>query len=278
MVSTITDGFNYFGNATGGNISLFGQNWIISIIILFLTLIILTREYEKWKGLALPVSLAWWVGGIKPNMVILLATGVIFVIDALSIQVINDFMGISKEIEKAKGKVWTRVKQSAYDQKLINANKKRILEDIRENDFKQESWKNNFARDAKMHAITEAMRKRELNKFEPSLLEKAREKAAMEKALHEAGYYNLTNKRRPEKKQQTAQEKAKYEYEYLKAVEGLKVPEIRGEHGARRAQGFWNMKDKLLEEVDITNPTPGKTKRYKRYLKEMEENIKNMSK
>ena len=45
--------------------NVFGWGAVIGIAIVFLSLLIITREPKQWSGLAFPVTFAWYLAGIR---------------------------------------------------------------------------------------------------------------------------------------------------------------------------------------------------------------------
>lgn len=94
-------GFSLFGTLFG-DIFVFNISWIISILLTFITLTLISTNVKEWKTLSLPVILGWYVVGIRPFLGILVISGIFFVIDNLSIDVIGDVLTVSKD-KKRKG-------------------------------------------------------------------------------------------------------------------------------------------------------------------------------
>ena len=77
-----------------------GTYWVIPLILVFITLLIITRDFEKWKILAFPVCVMWTVAGVPISPIILVITAIVCAIEALSIQVIgNKIMAFRKKIK-----------------------------------------------------------------------------------------------------------------------------------------------------------------------------------
>jgi len=74
---------------------IFNVTWLISLAITFLSLLILTRDANKWKILAFPVMLMWHIAGVPPNFLIYLVSAIVFAIEAMSLQTIGQIMQIA---------------------------------------------------------------------------------------------------------------------------------------------------------------------------------------
>lgn len=85
----ITQGFELLSSAVTDTF-VFNISWLISIVFVFFTLLIITRDTNKWKGLAFPVTILWHVVGITPSFLFYILTGIVFIIDALSINTIGN--------------------------------------------------------------------------------------------------------------------------------------------------------------------------------------------
>lgn len=77
---------------TINNTSILGVTWIVSLIIIFFTLLLISRRPSDWKILALPVSLAWYLSGIRTSIIFVIITALIFVIESMSTDVIGEML------------------------------------------------------------------------------------------------------------------------------------------------------------------------------------------
>lgn len=73
-----------------------GWFWAIPLIITFLSMLLITRDVEKWKILFLPVWSGWWIVGVRGNTLmeglIFVAGAVLLVIEMFSTQVLGNFI------------------------------------------------------------------------------------------------------------------------------------------------------------------------------------------
>jgi Ni/Fe-hydrogenase subunit HybB-like protein len=65
-------------------------NFIVALIFIIITLLIITRDIEKWKLLALPVSILWEIIGVPVHLLILISAGIMFAIEILSLTQIGN--------------------------------------------------------------------------------------------------------------------------------------------------------------------------------------------
>lgn len=84
--------------------------WAISIFIVLLTMLLLTTDYNKWKILALPVTIIWHIVGITPNFLWYLFVSILFIIEALSLQTVGNLLNAVNikgrtEIDRAKNQI-----------------------------------------------------------------------------------------------------------------------------------------------------------------------------
>lgn len=89
--------------------TIFGIDYAIGTILTALTLLLITRDMEKWKVMALPVMIAYQVIGVTQSKPLFLLAGVLFIIEALSIQTVGDIIGavappLKSTIIKLQGK------------------------------------------------------------------------------------------------------------------------------------------------------------------------------
>lgn len=105
------------------NTLVFNIEWIISLALLFVSLILITKDYNQWKKLSLPVIVGWYICGITPNYLILVISAMLFVVDTLSIQSLGQILTVSSEsaMRGAEGLVkhsWIgRIKRQRLDRK-----------------------------------------------------------------------------------------------------------------------------------------------------------------
>lgn len=145
---TLQDGFGILNSITI-NTTVFNIEWILSTALIFLTLLIITRDINKWKILAFPTTVMWHIIGIKPSFLMYAITAILFVIEALSLEIIGNLVeGVKgmvkgdknafdkaitktrvKMFEKEIGKTYDRIdgsKGSFYTNKEIKMLKKRL--------------------------------------------------------------------------------------------------------------------------------------------------------
>lgn len=112
-------GINYLSGVFTGT-TIFGLEWILSLILTLLTLLILTREYNKWRELALPVMIIWHIVGITPNLLMYLGAGIIYVIDKVSIQTLGSVISAIKITPKRQKDELKRIMDSQSRKSTIN--------------------------------------------------------------------------------------------------------------------------------------------------------------
>ena len=103
--------------------TLLGVDWLVSIPIILISLALITRDMESWKSMAFVMAVAWSSVGIHVNAIILIITGIMFVIDTLSIQIITNIIGTtidkSRELFQLSDQAIERKKQSDIKKGLI---------------------------------------------------------------------------------------------------------------------------------------------------------------
>lgn len=75
------------------NTELFYVNWAVSLLLVFLTVVMITRDIEKWKSLAFPVALMYTIAGMPISLPIVFVLSLIFVQSAVSMQLIGNLVG-----------------------------------------------------------------------------------------------------------------------------------------------------------------------------------------
>lgn len=81
----ITEGFTMIQTVFQGT-RFAGIEWIIPIIVVFISLIIITRDFESWGLLAFPVCLIWNVVGFRIPLIFLIGSALFFAVTVLSLQ------------------------------------------------------------------------------------------------------------------------------------------------------------------------------------------------
>lgn len=79
-----------------GNTAIFGEKWILGLVIIAVTCLMITREYTKWGALILPVMVGWRISGIYFSPMIFLLAAVTFTITALQGSTVGDILIIKK--------------------------------------------------------------------------------------------------------------------------------------------------------------------------------------
>lgn len=77
----------------------FGSELITSSILVMLTLLIITRDRERWGQIALPVVIGWQVAGIRPHIFLYIITAIIFVVTNLSFRTTATIISALKKQE-----------------------------------------------------------------------------------------------------------------------------------------------------------------------------------
>lgn len=75
----------------------FNIEWLMSLVLTGLTLLILTRDTQKWAQWAFPVMVMWHIAGISPFIVIYIASAIAFGISTLSLQTISALLNTTTE-------------------------------------------------------------------------------------------------------------------------------------------------------------------------------------
>lgn len=117
---SIQEGFDLIKNAII-NTHILGIDWIISIPIIIITLLIITREYNKWKTLALPVMIGWHIIGIPQSVILYLVSSMLLAVDTMSLTQLGELINnikIPKNKEDKLQKI-ARAEQERQTKKLF---------------------------------------------------------------------------------------------------------------------------------------------------------------
>lgn len=115
-------GYNVISNVFQ-NTYIFNTSWIISLIVTSITLMILTRDPEKWKEMWFPVTVLWHIAGITPFILVYVISAVLFVIEGLSIQTIGELVDVKHSEPKGYGKSIINFGKNAIKKIKINNSK-----------------------------------------------------------------------------------------------------------------------------------------------------------
>lgn len=104
------------------------QGWIIPLIVTFLSMLLITRDVEKWKILAFPIWAGWWIVGIRgtglTNFIIFTITAILFVIEILSTQVIGNWIQpLKRRVKGAFDREYRVEQETSRMEKEIRAKK-----------------------------------------------------------------------------------------------------------------------------------------------------------
>lgn len=163
------------------NTTMFGQNWLMYITIIFATLMIITRKWSDWGTLLLPVLVGWEYFGMPIPTTFFIVGTIIFVVDIMSLKVITGaFEGIvttgklirskrfRQEAQLSRAKWQNRridIKEEMERLKLAKSDHKNKIEEMKLNklmeNIRRKQTKKNFEHDLKYQ---EAMEKERLEK------------------------------------------------------------------------------------------------------------------
>lgn len=71
------------------DMTVFNITWVLSLVATFLTLLIITRDVNKWKELLFPVMTGWYIAGLPPFFLLFIFAAIMYGIETLSIQLIG---------------------------------------------------------------------------------------------------------------------------------------------------------------------------------------------
>lgn len=90
--TSITQGFNVLRDSMNSS-SIAGIDYVIPLILVFLTLVFVTRDLEEWKTLAFPILLMWGLAGIDVPLIFNALLGIQFVLTIIGIQRLGNVLG-----------------------------------------------------------------------------------------------------------------------------------------------------------------------------------------
>lgn len=129
----IEQGIKFITDVSNGSTFL-SLNIILPIGLILITTILITRDKTKWLSLFFPVSAGWYIIGVDTNMIILLGSGLAFIVDALSISTIGNIIGTIGESIRYVGSKTQKViipTDSQLLEKQYNRESKKLKKEIK---------------------------------------------------------------------------------------------------------------------------------------------------
>jgi len=74
-----------------------GTEWLIPLAVAIVAMVFITRDVEKWKILMLPMVVAERIIGMPVHFLIMAFAGIMFVVEAMSTQVVGNMMSAVKK-------------------------------------------------------------------------------------------------------------------------------------------------------------------------------------
>lgn len=88
MASIAQAGIDLFGKGVTG-VKAFNNGWFLPILVIGLTLLIITRDINKWKRFMLPVTAMWGAGGLLISPVVYIFGAILYVVEMFSIEAVG---------------------------------------------------------------------------------------------------------------------------------------------------------------------------------------------
>lgn len=130
----IQAGFDLLKNAFLGWTP-FNITWAFSIIAVVLTMAILTRDFNKWKQLFLPVMISWHIAGITPHFLMYIIGTLLFILENISIEQLGQLAEVTtRNISSALDNTYWRKTRERNELKrdLIKSGWKNKIKDYQE--------------------------------------------------------------------------------------------------------------------------------------------------
>lgn len=74
------------------NTSIFGVNWLINTVLVFICMAIITRDVELWKIMFFPMTLGWHIIGVEASLIMMVAGSIVFLINTVSLQILGNII------------------------------------------------------------------------------------------------------------------------------------------------------------------------------------------
>lgn len=105
----------------------FGTEWLIPLALAIVSMALITKDIQKWKVLFFPIIVLLRIIGIPVHFLIIIIAGVLFVVEALSTQVVGDLIGTAKKWSKGEVDYTGTDRQFRKATKLLAKAKKQEL-------------------------------------------------------------------------------------------------------------------------------------------------------
>lgn len=119
------------------NTTFVGQDWIMYLIVIIASMIMVTRVWNHWEIIALPIMTGWKYFGLQIPTVFFVIGAILFVIGTLSTKVLSGALVGMEEIITKRGKLLSKSGREkamlkGYKTEDIKENVRKKLEKIRE--------------------------------------------------------------------------------------------------------------------------------------------------
>lgn len=132
----LTEAIDTIMNAMFNN-SFAGQTWIMYLIVIMGSLMLITRKFQDWATLALPIMIGWKYFGVDIPLVFLVTGAVIFIVDILSLRMIGGAFSGLGEFASKEGRIRGKIRRlnvqeemEKYKYRLENKEDEAISRDL----------------------------------------------------------------------------------------------------------------------------------------------------
>lgn len=93
MTLDMTTGFDFVKSFLV-DITIFNIEWIISLVVIFIILILISRDANDWKILALPVTIVTHIMGLTPSFIWYIIATIMFAVELFSTRIIGGLLQV----------------------------------------------------------------------------------------------------------------------------------------------------------------------------------------
>ena len=106
------------------NTHIAGVSWIAPLLVIIFSLLLITRDFDKWKLLALNVIIGWSIVGLHVSFALWIFAVILFVVEGISLQILGSMIGKVSETMSDFGRPLKRERaisksQRSYDDKRL---------------------------------------------------------------------------------------------------------------------------------------------------------------
>jgi hypothetical protein len=118
MALDMTQGFEFFKSFLV-DVTVFNIDWIISLFVIVLVLLLISRDTQDWKILSLPVTIVIHIMGLTPSFIWYIIATIIFSVELFSTRMMGNVLHVFDK--KPRQSVEDKLFQKQFKQDKMKA-------------------------------------------------------------------------------------------------------------------------------------------------------------